>query len=696
MEQRLIGLRNFAQRRNYKVFRSSSAIAAQSVTEARQAEQDLCRRSARVLEMLCRSERPLLFPGEQIAYCRSNGHIPGWYDQEEAVAQTGKPAGTFFLMLNNVCPNWSLLLNEGLVGRRRVAEHGLRKAAGRQKIFLESVLIAIDAVKELAGRYAEEARRTGNHTVASILDKVPFQPAGTFHEALQSLRFMSSMLILNGYYQFGFGRLDQYLFPFYQRDTAAGRLNRSGAAGLLAEFFISLNKDSDLYFGVQQGDNGQSLMLGGVRPDGTSGINDLTYMAMEVSRDLKLIDPKINLRVDSRTPDDLLQLGAQLTEAGLGFPQYANDEIVVPALVRKGYSLEDARDYTVAACWEFIIPGKGLDTVNLGAVSFPAAVDNALRRMARVNRPSMENLHAEVRAALKEQIIAIFTRRRLAYVPSPLASTLFDGALESGRDVSDSALYRNFGLHGAASAEGADALAAIACLLEGGERTLEQVVDALNTNFAHDEALYEMLRTAPPKTGNADRRADDELAFLFRAFADVCEEAEKEGLSGGRWIRPGTGSAQFYVLLSGSFPWLVEPTVGATADGRKKGEPFSSSLAPANGAQVLGPLSVLRSFSVIDYSRVMNGGPITMELAPSVFNAQDAYAKLASLIRFFVQTGNQQLQINLLGRETLLDAVKHPERHRNLIVRVWGWSGYFCELAPEFQKQIITRHSYSI
>jgi formate C-acetyltransferase len=413
-----------------------------------------------------------------------------------------------------------------------------------------------------------------------------------------------------------------------------------------------------------------------------------------------LIDPKINLRVDGRTPDDLLELGAQLTEAGLGFPQYSNDEVVIPALIKKGYRPEDARDYTVAACWEFIIPGKGLDIVNLGAVSFPAAVDRALRKSVRNGRLTMEGLRREIRADIKAQVVNIFDKRRPTFAPSPLASALFDDALESGRDIAESARYRNYGLHGAASADGADAVAAIACLLEKGEVRPEQLMEAMDADFANNdafEALREMLRTVPPKVGNAVRRVDDELAFLFDAFADACEEAEKEGLSDGRTIRPGTGSAQFYVFLSGeSFPWMVEPTVGATADGRRKGEPFSSSLAPANGVQVRGPLSVLRSFSVIDYSRVMNGGPITMELAPSVFQAPEAYAKLASLIRYFVQTGNQQLQINLLGRETLLDAIKHPERHRNLIVRVWGWSGYFCELAPEFQRQIINRHSYIV
>lgn len=167
-------------------------------------------------------------------------------------------------------------------------------------------------------------------------------------------------------YQFGFGRIDQYLYPFYEKDLKTGRLTRETAAELLAEFFISLNKDTDLYRGVQQGDNGQSLMLGGSKPeDGSSAVNDLTYLIMEVSKELKLIDPKINLRIDSHTPDDLLELGCELTKCGLGFPQYSNDEVVIPALVKK------------------VTPSKTPATIPLppaGNLSFPAKVSKLLIR----------------------------------------------------------------------------------------------------------------------------------------------------------------------------------------------------------------------------------------------------------------------------------------------------------------------------
>ncbi len=187
------------------------------------------------------------------------------------------------------------------------------------------------------------------------------------------------MVWLGGHYHVGLGRLDQYLMPYLQSDLDAGRLTLEAAEELLAEFFISLNKDSDLYPGVQQGDNGQTVTLGGVKPDGACAVNELTWMALRVSCDVAMIDPKINLRITPQTDLELLTLAAELTRKGLGFPQYANDEVVIPGLVAHGYELEDARNYTVAACWEFIIPGKGMEIVNIGAVSLPYAVDSSIR-----------------------------------------------------------------------------------------------------------------------------------------------------------------------------------------------------------------------------------------------------------------------------------------------------------------------------
>jgi formate C-acetyltransferase len=152
----------------------------------------------------------------------------------------------------------------------------------------------------------------------------------------------------------------------------------------------------------------------------------------------------------------------------------------------------------------------------------------------------------------------------------------------------------------------------------------------------------------------------------------------------------------YYIWLTQGFEEMREPIVGATAEGRHRGKPFGANLAPSQGVQIRGPFSVLLSFSKIDYQRIYNGGPITIEISDSVFRDEDSICKVAMLVRTFAQQGCQQLQLNSMNLETLLDARAHPENHKNLIVRVWGWSGYFCELSPEYQDQIIARHIYAI
>jgi pyruvate-formate lyase len=500
---------------------------------------------------------------------------------------------------------------------------------------------------------------------------------------------------LSGHYHVGLGRFDQYMWPYLEADLRQGRLDVVAAEELLAEFFIALNKDSDLYPGVQQGDNGQSLTIGGVRPDGTDGVNPLTRMVLRVAHRTAMIDPKINLRMSPDTDLELLELATELTRKGLGFPQYSNDAMVIPALVSHGYALEDARDYTVAACWEFIIPGKGMEVVNIGAVSFPAAVDRGIREglpaggeMERVLQCTAEDIAAQVARLVEDYA-------QLLLPPAPYYSVLMSGCLEEGRDLSQGLRYNNFGVHGAGSADAADALAAVDELVAREQRVeAAELIAALDADFYGYEPLRRLLIDEGPKVGNNDDAADAMLTRLFALFADACEAIADNG-RGGR-VRPGTGSAMYYLWLAQGHEGMREPVVGATSNGRRRGDPLSANLSPAQHARVRGPISVLQSFAKIDYGRIYNGGPITMELSDAVFRDAESLTKVALLVRTFARLGCQQLQLNTVNVDTLLDAKRHPERHRNLIVRVWGWSGYFCELAPEYQDHVIARHLYTM
>jgi len=697
MNERLTRLRTLTRDGHFSQYRQPGS--PDLVAECEREDLSWPMRRARLTRRMCEAERVVVEPDERIVYTRTLGEVPRVYAVDEFETMTAGRTLHEGGIINNVCADWGLAIGQGLLGRRRVAGQTRDRAAalGDEGAveFSDAAIETIDAVLALAARYAAEARRIGNDDVAEVLHRVPAEPAATFHEALQSLRFLQAIVWLSGHHHVGLGRLDQYLWPSLRSDLDSGRLDEAGAQELLAEFFISLNRDSDLYPGIQQGDNGQSMTLGGVTPDGSPAVNPLTWMSLRVARDVGLIDPKVNLRITPDTDQALLELATELTRKGLGFPQYANDDVVIPALETHGYDLEDARDYTVAACWEFIIPGHGMDVGNIGAVSFPAAADVAIRdglgRGASFEG-ILEFTERQVRRQVRERIEPY---RRLLWAPAPYYSVLMTDALEAGIDNGRGAKYRNLGIHGAAAASAADALAAVQRhVFELDDVDAGQLLAALDADYVGYEALRERMADGSPRIGLNEDPVDEVLVKLYDWLADACEaEVDRSGLM----VRPGTGSAMYYLWLARGRgdEALAEPVVGATADGRRTGDPFGANLAPTPGTQLRGPISVLQTYSKIDYGRICNGGPITMELSDSLFRSDDSIGKVAGLVRTFARLGGQQLQLNALSASVLLDAKAHPENHRDLIVRVWGWSGYFCELSPEYQDHVISRHLYA-
>ena len=695
MNERLLNMKHRVRAGEHRTLRQAAPIDV--LTECEAEGLSWTRRVARLVRRQCEAERVVIEPNERIVFTRTLPAVPPIYAPDEWQRLTDGYTLHELGPINNICADWGMVLSQGLLGRKQAALATRDRSADDPEAveFLDSAIETIEAVLNLAARYAAAARQMGREDVAEVLAHVPAHTPRTFHEALQALRLCHAVVWLSGHYHVGLSRFDQYMWPYLKADLEAGRLTIEGAEDLLAEFFIALNKDSDLYPGVQQGDNGQTLTLGGVTRSGEAAVNELTRMVLRVSRDVALIDPKINLRVSTATDLDLLCLATELTRKGLGFPQYSNDDVVIPGLLAHGYDLEDARDYGVAACWEFIIPGRGMEVVNIGAVSFPAAVDEAIcggLTSGNDFAALLDRVAANIRAQVVDRADAY---AKLLLPPAPYYSVLMTDCLEHGRDLSQGLKYNNFGLHGAGSANAADALAAVKQLVFTDQRvSVAELLAALTENFDGYAALRQTLIDAGPKVGNNDDAADALLVKLFEYLADACESYGHT--SRGGIVRPGTGSAMYYIWLATGHAGMREPVVGATADGRQQGEPFSANLAPAPGARVRGPISTLQSFAKIDYRRVCNGGPITLELSDSVFRDPDAIRKTALLVRAFAQLGCQQLQLNSLSLETLIDAKAHPENHQNLIVRVWGWSGYFCELAPEYQDHIIARHFYEM
>ncbi len=641
------------------------------------------RRAVEALKAMLAAETPVFLPDERIVYTRTVREVPERYTEAEMAELRSKAYYHEKGVVFNMTPDYGSVLSTGLQSVLDQIDTRLQTAQAEQDAegieFLTSARESTTAVLDLADRYAQAARNQGLTEIADILSRVPRHGAQTFREALQLLRILHYTMWCEGEYHNGFGRFDQYMLPFYEADLAKGRLTEEQAFELIEEFFLSANRDSDLYVGVQQGDNGQSMMLGGCTRDGQNAVNALTTLCLKASCELKLIDPKINLRVTADTPLELLELGTELTKQGLGFPQYSNDDIVIPALQRYGYALEDARDYTVAACWEFIIPGCGMDIPNIAALSYPKVIDTAMRKSQAT---SFEEFLEEVKAGVTREADAIRqTCANVQMLPGPFVSTMCTGRIAAARDVCKGNRYNNFGVHGTGLATAVDSLMAVKKEVFDEKRsTMAELVAAMDTDFASQPELLADVRYHTPKMGNDIDEVDSLASVLLNAFDSAL--SGKKNCRGGVW-RCGTGSAMYYIWHANELP--------ASADGRLKGQPFPANYAPSLNVQVKGPVSIVRSFTKPDLKQVCNGGPLTLEIHDSAFREADGVRKVAQLVSLFCKRGGHQLQLNAVNSDKLKDAQLHPENYRNLIVRVWGWSGYFIELDKPYQDHVIRR-----
>lgn len=588
-------------------------------------------------------------------------------------------------LTGNVTPNYARVITRGFDQTRKEIKASMASAEDAAKrAYGEQMLAYLDICEGISDAYRALALEKGNERLAKALSRLPRKGAESFYEALVFQSLCIYALRLYGVEHLTLGRFDQYMYPFYKHDLDAG-VSADELFEVLEEFFISLNYDTDLYSGIQQGDNGQSMVLGGFDAMGNSVYNELSAACLHASLELSLIDPKINLRVGKNTPNELYRLGTLLTKKGLGFPQYCNDDVVVPGLIKLGYAPEDAIDYSVAACWEYIIPNCGADCPNLGHLDFPHAVNDAITEHLRESE-DFDTLLSHVADAVRRYADHEIKRREIPgiFPVLPFLSIFMDGCIESLTDMwSGGTKYQNFGCHGEGLANAADALAAVKKTVYD-EKTVEkeELLAALSANFEGYAPLRAKLVSAP-KMGENDDYVDDVAAFLLRTFAEYMNG--KPTFYGGIW-RAGTGSAMWYQYSGIKCP--------ATADGRYAGEPYSSSFSPSLAVRSSGLLSVLQSFTKFDMTDVINGGPLTVEIHDSVLRNDIGVEKTAMLVKAFIELGGHQLQLNAIDRERLLEAQAHPEKHPDLIVRVWGWSGYFNELDRAYQDHVIQRCEY--
>ena len=627
---------------------------------------------------------------DRILLRRTVTGVPGIFTDAETEALRARHHLHELGYLSNICPNYASVIAVGLdaVREKASARRARCESDGDAEglAFLDAVLLEIDAVYAFCDRYRDAAQAAGNTEAAERLTRIPRQPAQSFADYLQFFRILHYMAWAEGEYHMTVGRFDQDAGPYLAHDLASGALTEDDALDLLEEFFLSFNWDSDLYPGVQQGDDGQSLMLGGITADGRDAFNRLSSMCLTASRELKLIDPKINLRVNADTPIERYEEGTRLTMAGLGFPQYSNDDVVIPALIAKGYAPEDARNYTVAACWEFIIPGCGMDINNAAGLSMPKVVHRAMvAHLAEC--ADFDAFRACVRTEMVAECDRLAADLHDLYIfPAPFVSLMMDGCIGRARDTSLGGKYNNFGFHGSGISTAADTMAAIhQAVFVDRLVSAAELVRAVQADFDGYDELQARLRNEMPKMGSDDDRADGEAVFLMDAFADALEGRKNER---GGVFRAGTGSAMFYLQHAAETP--------ATADGRSHGEPFGANYSPSLYAKTGGPVSIVRSFTKPHLARVCNGGPLTMEFDGSLFRDAESIRKVAQLVQYFIRSGGHQFQLNAVDPAAMRDAQVHPEKYPRLVVRIWGWSAYFVELDRAYQDHVIARQEYGL
>lgn len=617
----------------------------------------LSERAALRLKLFLEEEQIIKNEGENIPVWRTIISFPDIYAEGEKERYMADHYIHEQGRICNISSDWEGVLRDGLLIRREKGNPDMQTT--------------IDAVIAYADRYED----------AELSDAIR-NGAKSYLSALKLFRVLHFSLWASNVYHNTVGRFDQYMYPYFIEDIRSGNLSEEQALAYTEEFFLSFNRDSDLYTGMQQGDNGQSLMLGGCKADGSCAVNELTYICLKASLHNRRIDPKINLRVNKDTPLELYELCTELTKQGLGFPQYANDDVVIPALIEMGYDEADARNYTVAACWEFIIPGVALDIPNIGAVSHAELVRNVI--LTELDHcESFEDLLECVRTAeIAEADRQENSFKPLWVEPAPYQSVLMS---DYSHDISEGAKYMNYGIHGTGFATAVDQLAAVKAYVFGDHSvSKEELLRGMESDFEDQIALKHKLREKAPKLGRDDE-CSTLLDTLITYFHDAWQGRRNEF---GGIFRTGTGSAMYYL-------WHARG-LGATADGRGKGEMLAANFSPSLLLTDAGPLSVLQAMARPTLNLVCNGGPMTLELHDTVFKNAEGIRKVAQLVRTYILLGGHQLQLNAVSRETLLDAQRHPEEHQNLIVRVWGWSGHFVQLDKGYQDQIIERTSYSV
>ena len=560
---------------------------------------------------------------------------------------------------------------------------------------------------ELAGKETNPQRKRELERISEVNAWVPANKPRNFWEAIQSVWTIESLLVVEeNQTGMSIGRVDQYMYPFFENDIKEGNMTEHEAFELSGCMLIKMSEmmwitsegSSKFFAGYQPFVN---MCVGGVTREGIDATNDLTYLLMDAVRHVKVYQPSLACRIHNQSPEKYLRKIVDVVRAGMGFPACHFDDAHIKMMLAKGVSIEDSRDYCLMGCVEPQKAGRLYQWASTGYTQWPICIELVLNNGVPLSygkqvTPDLGNLndfktYEEFDAAVKEQIKYITKWTNTATVisqrvhrdlaPKPLMSIMFEGCMEKGKDVSSGGAMYNFGpgVVWSGLATYADSMAAIKKLVFDDKKyTLEEVRDMLKADIEGNEQFRNSCLRAP-KYGNDDDYAD----YIASDLINFTEMEHRKYKTLYSTLSHGTLS------ISNNTPF--GQITGASADGRRAWTPLSDGISPVQGADYKGPTAVIKSVSKMSCDNMNIGQVHNFKLMSGLLDTQEGENGLIGLIRTACMLGNGQMQFNYLDNETLLDAQKHPENHRDLIVRVAGYSAFFIELCKDVQDEIISR-----
>jgi formate C-acetyltransferase len=569
-----------------------------------------------------------------------------------------------------------------------------------------------ERASELARRETDAARRAELERIVDVCSHVPAHAPRDFREALQYYWFvhLGVTLELNTWDAFCPGHLDRHLLPFYNKGIQDGTLTRERAEELLHCLWIKFNNQpAPPKVGVTAEESGTytdfvQINLGGLKEDGSDGVNEVTYLLLDVVEDMRLLQPGTSIQVSKKNPDAFIKRATRIIRTGFGQPSIFNADLIVEELVRMGKSVADARNGGSSGCVEVGAFGKENYSLT-GYFNLPKVLELALhdgvdpRLGCRIGPATgtagsftsfseiMKAYEAQLRHLVEVKLRGnnVIERLYASHMPAPFLSLLTSDCIANGRDYHEGgARYNTSYIQGVGLGTITDCISAInRHVFEAKTIAMDDLVSTLDADFRGAESLRQMLLNRTPRYGNDDDEADRHMVALFNLYFDAIEG------------RKNTRGGEYHInLLPTTVHVYFGSVVGATPDGRKAGLPLSEGISPVQGADRHGPTAVIKSAAKLDHLRT-GGTLLNQKLTPQLLRDERGLDKLVQLIRTYFKLDGHHIQFNVVDCATLRAAQKNPELHRDLIVRVAGYSDYFCDLGTALQEEIIARTEHT-